>query len=264
MKNLIEEHSHRFLPYLTSRQIDQLADKDKAVVILPVASIEQHGPHLPVYTDSIIAQEVLSRALSLLPDDLPAWFLPLLPYGKSNEHAGLAGTFTMRSEVFIQTLKEIGENVARNGFKRFAILNAHGGNSEIIDFVIRDIREATGLMVFGLHVYLRIAVPQSGLNDDEMTYGIHAGDVETSMLLSCCPELVHQDLAPDGTPHQLKKLNTPPFMGPLNFAWLTRDITPTGVLGNAQTADPTRGETYLADGGAEVAEMIQKIVEFEF
>ena len=264
MKNLIEEHSQRFLPYLTSRQIDQMQDKDKAVVILPVASIEQHGPHLPVFTDSIIAQEVLTRALALLPDDVPAWFLPLLPYGKSNEHAGLAGTFTLRSEVFIQTLKEIGENVARNGFKRFAIVNAHGGNSEIVDFVIRDIREATGLLVFGLHMYLRIAVPQSGLTEDEMTYGIHAGDVETSMLLSCCPELVHMDLAPDSTPHQLKKLNTPPFMGPLNFAWLTRDITSTGVLGNARTADPARGETYLADGAAELAQMIQKIVEFEF
>lgn len=264
MENLIEKHSHRFLPYLTSRQIGQLENKDKAVVILPVASIEQHGPHLPVFTDSIIAQEVLSRSLSLLPDDLPVWFLPLLPYGKSNEHAGLAGTITLRSEVFIQTLKEIGENVARNGFRRFAILNAHGGNSEIIDFVIRDIREATDMLVFGLHVYLRIAVPQYGLNEDEKTYGIHAGDVETSILLQCCPELVHQDLAPDGTPHKLKKLNTTPFMGPLNFAWLTRDIAPTGVLGNAKTADPARGEKYLSDGALEVSEMIKKIVEFEF
>ena len=90
MKNLIEEHSHRFLPYLTSRQIDQMQDKDKAVVILPVASIEQHGPHLPVFTDSILAQEVLSRALSLLPDDIPAWFLPLLPY-RQEQRARRAG-----------------------------------------------------------------------------------------------------------------------------------------------------------------------------
>lgn len=264
MKNLIEEQKHRFLPYLTSRQIDQLDSKERAVVILPVAAIEQHGPHLPVFTDSIIAQEVLGRALSLLPDDLPAWFLPLLPYGKSNEHAGLAGTFTMRSEVFIQILKEIGENVARNGFRRFAIVNAHGGNTEIIDFVIRDIREATGMYVFGLHVFLRIAPPEAGLSEDEKTYGIHAGDIETSVLLNCCPDLVQKDLAPDGTPHHLKKLETPPFMGPLNFAWLTRDITSSGVLGNAKTADPARGETYLSDAALELSEMIKKIVEFQF
>ena len=111
-----------FLPYLTSHQIDQMQDKDKAVVILPVASIEQHCPHSPVFTYSII------------------------------------------------------------------------------DFFIRDIREATSLLVFGLHMYLRITVPQSGLNEHEITCGIHAGDVETSMLLSCCPGLVHKDLALDGTP----------------------------------------------------------------
>src|SRR5512145_2602684 len=162
----------RFLPYLTSEQVAHLPDKERCVVVLPLASIEQHGPHLPLFTDSIIAQEVLRRALRLLPEHVHVWHLPLLAYGKSNEHAGFAGTMTLTSETLIRVLKDIGQSVARSGFRRFAIVNAHGGNTEIVDFVIRDIREQTGLLVFALHLYLRVAVPRQGLSEAEQQYGI--------------------------------------------------------------------------------------------
>ncbi len=261
---IFNKTQERFLPYLTSRQVDQLPEKDKAVVILPVASIEQHGPHLPVFTDSIIVQEVLERALGNLPDDFPAWVLPIQSYGKSNEHTGFPGTFTLTSETFIKVLKEIGANVARNGFKRFVFINGHGGNTEIIDFVIRDIRQQTDLMVFALHVGLRVGVPTGGLSEAEMTYGIHAGDVETSMLLKCSPEYVKPEWAPNGLPSHLQGMKTPPFMGALNYAWLTRDIAPIGVLGNATTADPERGEKYLSNAASEVAGLLIKVKEFEF
>jgi len=266
MKSIYIDQQKRFLPYLTSKQVKELPDKEKAVIVLPVASIEQHGPHLPVYTDSLINQAVLSQAFSLLPEDFPIWFLPLLPYGKSNEHAGLAGTFTLTSETFIQVLKEIARNVARNGFKRLAIVNTHGGNAEIVDFVIRDIREETDLYVFGLQVGLRIGtnVEGLGLSDDEKVFGIHASDIETSVLLHICPELVHMDVAPDGTPLHLKELNTPPFMGPLNFAWLTRDISRTGVLGNAQTANAAKGAEFGSRAARELAGIFKQIAAFEF
>jgi len=157
-------------------------------------------------------------------------------------------------------LKEIGRNVARNGFKRLAIFSTHGGNTEVIDFVIRDIREETGLYVFNLKPVRKRSV----LSEDEKTYGIHAGDVETSMLLAACPELVYMDLAPDGTPQHLKQMDTPPFLGPLNFAWLTRDIASAGVLGNAQTADAVRGVQYLSEAAEGLAGLIMKIPSFEF
>ncbi len=83
-----------FLPHLTSRQIAQMPEKDSAVIVLPIASIEQHGPHLPVYTDSIITQEVLSRSLDLLPENFPVYYLPHMAYGKSNEHIHFPGTIT--------------------------------------------------------------------------------------------------------------------------------------------------------------------------
>jgi creatinine amidohydrolase len=253
-----------FLPLQTSKQIAELPNKEQAVIVLPIASIEQHGPHMPVYTDSIIGQEVLARSLKLLPEGFPIWVLPLLPYGKSNEHAGFPGTFTLTSETLIKVLKEIGDNVARNGFRRFVILNSHGGNTEIIDFVIRDIREKTNLLVFALHIGLRVATPNEGLSEIEKIYGIHAGDVETSMLLHCTPEFVKREFAPNGLPVHLEEMDTPPFMGALNFAWLTRDIAPLGVLGDATVATPEKGSKFLTDAAVEVAGLFQKIKDFEF
>jgi len=263
MRNAPQTES-RFLPYLTSEQVTHLPGKDRAVIVLPLASVEQHGPHLPLFTDSIIVQEVLGRALALLPEDVHVWYLPLLAYGKSNEHAGFAGTITLTAEALIRILKDIGRSVARSGFRRFAIVNAHGGNTEIVDFVIRDIREETGLLVFALHLYLRVAVPQYGLSDAEQTYGIHAGDVETSILLQCRPDLVQRDRAPASLPHHLQTRASPPFMGPLTFAWLTKDISSNGVLGDATTADAARGESYLADAAAQTAALLREISAFEF
>lgn len=253
-----------FLPYMTSRQIGSLPDKEHAVVVLPIASIEQHGPHLPIYTDSIITQEVLNRSLALLPEEFPVFCLPHLAYGKSNEHIRFPGTITLSAETLLHVLMEIGESVARSGFKRLVILNGHGGNTEIIDFAIRDIREKTGLLVFAMHIFLRVAPPTEGLSDNELTYGIHAGDVETSVLLKCKPELVHLDQAPDGIPERLVEQGTPPFMGALNFAWLMDDIAPEGVLGNPRTADPARGEKYLHDAALQVAQSLHQVKDFTF
>jgi len=253
----------RFLPHLTTDQVANLP-KEQAVAILPIASIEQHGPHLPLYTDSIIVQEVLGRALALLPDDFPVWTLPLLPYGRSNEHARFEGTVTLTSETLIRVLKEIGTSVARSGFRRLAILNGHGGNTEIIDLVIRDIREQTGLLVFALHLYLRVATPSAGLTEAERVYGIHAGDVETSILLRCRPDLVKQELSPASLPAHLQTLKYPPFMGPLTFAWLTQDITETGVLGDATAADPAKGERFLSEAATQTADLLREISSFRF
>jgi creatinine amidohydrolase/Fe(II)-dependent formamide hydrolase-like protein len=249
---------------LTTEEVSNLPQKERAVIALPVASIEQHGPHLPLYTDSLIVQEVLKRTLAHLPDDFPLWMLPLQSYGRSNEHAGFSGTVTLTSETLARVLKEIGDNVARSGFRRFVIVNGHGGNTEVIDFVIRDIRERTGLMVFALHLYLRVAVPSEGLTEVERVYGIHAGDVETSILLRCHPELVRKDRVPTSLPDHLRALKAPPFMGPLTVAWLTQDLTTSGVLGDASLATQEKGERFLNEAAEQTADLLRKIADFEF
>ncbi len=257
-------HPERFLPFRTTREVKAMTGKEKAVVVLPIASVEQHGPHLPLFTDSLIVQEVLDRSLALLPADLQIWMLPLLCYGRSTEHTAFVGTITLTSETLIKVLKDIAASVARSGFQRLAIVNGHGGNTEIIDFVIRDIRQETGLLVFALHVYLRVATPTTGLTEAEMTYGIHAGDLETSILLRCHPELVRRELAPSSLPAHLTTFKHPPFMGPLTFAWLTPDISQDGVLGDATLANPDKGERFLADAAQQVAGLLGDISEFSF
>lgn len=260
---LPSEYEH-FLPYLTTEEIESLPNKDEAVVVLPLASVEQHGPHLPVYTDSLIAKEVLKRAIAVLPEDFPVWCLPLLAYGKSTEHIAFPGTITLSAETLIHVIMEIAESVDRAQFRRFTILNSHGGNTEIVDFVIRDIRAQTGLLAFALHTFLRVAVPEKGLTREERVYGIHAGDVETSILLNAYPDLVRKELAPSSLPTHLQRLKHPPFMGPLNFGWLTHDIASNGVFGDATVADASKGKVFLDDAAKEVADLLQEIRKFEF
>lgn len=254
----------RFLPYRTAPEITELARDPHATVVAPVASIEQHGPHLPVFTDSLIAQVVLDHALARLPEDCPVWVLPLLAYGKSNEHAGLGGTFTLTSETLIRALKDLAASVATCGFRRLVVFNGHGGNTEIIDFVIRDVREATGLLAFALHPFLHYAAPTEGLSVGERTYGIHAGDVETSILLHAYPELVHWEQAPASLPTHLQAAAVPPFMGPLTVAWLTRDITSTGVIGDATQATAEKGARFLEAAAQQTADLLEKITAFKF
>src|SRR6185312_3603663 len=119
------------LARLSTRDIAAL-DGDRVLVVLPVAAVEQHGPHLPVLTDTMIAEAVLSRALELRPDDGRVWTLPAQAYGKSNEHTGFAGTIGLRAETLAATLKEIARGVHASGLQRLLFLNAHGGNPEII------------------------------------------------------------------------------------------------------------------------------------
>jgi creatinine amidohydrolase len=253
-----------FLPTLTWREIEDYAGAEGAVVIQPLAAVEQHGPHLPIFTDCLIAQEVLKRAIERLPEGFPVWTLPLLAYGKSTEHAGFPGTITLTAETLIGVLKEVARSVSRADFQRFVILNAHGGNTEIVDFVIRDIRAETGLLAFALHPFLRFAVPEEGLTEDERIYGIHAGDVETSIMLAMAPELVQRELAPASLPLQFKKLRHPPFMGQLNFGWLTEDVSSDGVLGDARTADAGKGDSYLDNAATELAGLLQEVSSFGF
>jgi creatinine amidohydrolase len=254
----------RFLPALTSPEIRDLPDKARVVIALPVASIEQHGPHLPVYTDSLIGEAVLEAALARLPDDAPVWRLPIISYGKSTEHADFAGTVSLTADTLIHTLREIGRSLAQAGFQRLAIVNAHGGNTEIVDFVIRDIRKETGMMVFALHPFLRVGQVTEGISQDEMVYGIHAGDVETSVLLAIRPEWVRHELAPRSFPAGLQAMKHQPFMGALTFAWLTQDIAPDGVLGDATVATAEKGERFLAHAADALAELLLDIANFSF
>jgi creatinine amidohydrolase len=241
----------RRLAWLTSPEIEAIPKGD-AIVVQPVASVEQHGPHLPCYTDSLVAEELTRRALAAAGEAVNAWTLPVMAYGKSNEHLGYPGTISLSAETLYSTCRDVGRSVARSGFRKLAFVNGHGGQPQLLEMVARDIREETGLQVFPLFPY-RLGIPEDAVSSpEEIEYGIHGGEVETSLVLAIAPDAVRLDRAEPGGERVRELYGGLRYLsleGALPTAWLTRDLAPNGVIGDPTRASAEAGErilTYLS------------------
>jgi creatinine amidohydrolase len=253
----------RYLPYLTSPEIAALP-KDKAAVVLSVASVEQHGPHLPVITDSLVGQTLLGKALERLDPSDQVWVVPPLCYGKSNEHRPWAGTLTLSAQTLAAVVRDVALSVANAGFRRLVLLNSHGGNPPVLDYIARDLHEETGMQLFSIMIS-RMGIQEPALDPNEAAWGMHAGDSETSWVLALAPELVHMDRIdkvgdyprmPDGIQHLAVR-------GPVGFAWLTADLSAMGVIGNPHTATAEKGHAYVAATVEKLAGVLAEIARFE-
>lgn len=237
-------------------------NKKEGVVILPIGAVEQHGAHLPLLTDTLIANGGLDRTLAQLPDDVQAWALPPMSYGKSNEHINFPGTITLSAETLSAVLHDIAASLARAGFRRLAFLNCHGGNLALLDMVARDIRVATGMMCFCLHG-LQYGKPPFEMSDEEWKLGIHGGETETSLILALTPEMVEMDKAiksyvdfPAG--------DTDLFLfGNASVTWLSEDWSESGVFGDATLGTAEKGEALLAASVENLTKLITIISRFE-
>src|SRR5438270_4674492 len=156
---------NRYLPYLTSPEIAALP-KEHAAVVLSIASVEQHGPHLPVITDSLVGQTVLGKSLERLDPEAQVWVIPPLEYCKSNEHRPYAGTLTLSAQTLAAVVRDIAASVARAGFKRLVLLNSHGGNPPVLDYIARDLHEETGMQLFSIMIS-RMGLPDMVTDPDE-------------------------------------------------------------------------------------------------
>lgn len=232
----------RFLAHLPWTQIRDLP-KDPGVVILPVGAVEQHGPHLPVLTDTLLATQVLNRTLAQLPDEVQAWALPAVNYGKSNEHLGFPGTMTLSAATLTAVLHELATSVKQAGFRRLAFFNGHGGNVAVLDAAARDIRANTGLLTFCLHPSLYCQAPFP-TTPEEQRFGIHAGEIETSLVLAVAPELVLMEKAVRHFPDFPQDVGPLFMFGTASAAWLSRDWSPTGVFGDATMRLRKRAKRY--------------------
>ncbi len=237
-------------------------DGERMLVVLPVAAVEQHGPHLPVFTDSMIVQAVLTRALHMRPDDGRVWALPLQAYGKSNEHTGFAGTFGLRAETLARTLQEIARGVRASGLRRLMFLNGHGGNPEILDYVARDLREELGILCFTAHPF-RFGLSGDIIGDAEGGYGIHAGESETSVMLAIAPELVHPERYTPELPPVRRYMRRLTLKGAASFGWLTRDLSNSGTIGDPRAASAEKGEAILNAEARLVADLIDEALELQ-
>src|SRR4030081_1985414 len=169
------------------------------IAVLPLAATEQHGPHLPVGTDVMITQAYLARVRELLPDSIPATFLPLQRVGISTEHIGYPGTLTLPTEVALKTWMALGEGVARAGIKKLVMVTSHGGNSAAMSLVAQDLRARCGLLAVTTG-WSRLSAPEGLFSAEELRHGLHGGAVETSIMLARYPQHVRKDQIADFRP----------------------------------------------------------------
>ena len=239
-------------------------DAERAVAVLPVGAIEQHGPHLPVCVDACINQGILAQALELLPEDLPVVVLPMLPVGKSDEHIAFAGTLTLSAETLIRVWTEVGESVGRAGVRKLVLFNSHGGQPQVAEIVARDLRVRMGMMVVA-YSWFATGVPPGLFPEEEIRHGIHAGAVETSMMLYLRPDLVQMDKALTSTPLTTEMARDYARLsptGPARLAWMAQDLHPSGVCGDAVNADPERGRQLVEDAARALAEVLSEVERF--
>ncbi|NEO28167.1 MAG: creatininase family protein [Kamptonema sp. SIO4C4] len=254
----------RFFPYLTWEEIEQMPDKENVVIVQPIGAIEQHGPHLPLVVDAAIATGILGKALSQLNPEIPAYSLPPLYYGKSNEHWHFPGTITLSAETLLSVLKEMADSIYRAGFRKLVFINGHGGQPQILDIVARDLHQEYGdFLVFPLFAWKVPNDAEALITPKELELGIHAGDAETSIMLSLLPEQVKSDRVLCEYPPTLPAGSLLSVEGQLPFAWVTQDLTRSGVIGDATTASKEKGDRLLASVAAGWVQVLEEIYHFQ-
>jgi creatinine amidohydrolase len=254
----------RYFPYLTWSQIEQMPNKENVVIIQPIGAIEQHGPHLPIAVDSAISLGVLGKALSQLDHKIPAYALPCLYYGKSNEHMGFPGTITLSAQTLLAVITEMALSIYRSGFRKLVLMNSHGGQPQIMQIAARDLhQEHPDFSVFPLFTWRVPHVVGEMLTSQEQKYGIHAGDAETSIMLSLLPQQVQMDKAVKEYPQGLPKDSLLDMEGKLPFAWLTKELTKSGVMGDATVATKEKGDRILESLAQGWVQVIQDVYQFQ-
>jgi creatinine amidohydrolase len=240
-------------------------DTRRWIAVLPVAAVEQHGPHLPLGVDSYIAQAYIARVLPLLPADLPATFLPLQQVGQSDEHRAFPGTLSFSAGTVIGAYTDIGESIHRCGVRKLVIVTRHGGNVAAMDLVARDLRVRLKMLVVTC-AWHRFGYPPDTFDRVEQRHGVHAGDVETSLVLAHRPETVHMEGAVAAVPITLEMAEKFKWLSafrPVGFGWMTQDLHPTGAVGDATRATAQKGEQALDHGAKAFVELLQDVDRFD-
>ncbi len=257
----------RFWADLKSPDFARL-DLARCIAVLPVAAIEQHGPHLPLHVDTTLVEGVVAAALPHLPAELPVLFLPTQAVGFSPEHTRFAGTLTLKAETILRLWTEVAESVAATGVKKLVLLNSHGGQVGLLDVVARDLRARLGMLVYSVNWFNLPLLDDHGasvaerFSAHEHRFGIHAGEIETSMMLALKPEQVDMDQAQDFHSTSQDRAQQFSLLGDgrsAKLAWQMQDYNAHGAAGNAAAATAEKGRALLGAAGRSLAQLLAEI-----
>ena len=252
----------RLLENLTGPEVGKKLGEG-SVVVWPMGAVEQHGPHLPLSVDYVIAEETARAAVEACGEELDIWLLPTLAVTKSNEHAWAPGTLWLTAETMLAVVDDVARSVAATSAKRLVFLNAHGGNSALLGVACREVRLAHGLMTFLVHPF--VPPDQGGASGEhELAMGIHGGHDETSLMLHLRPELVQMDKATRRIPEHLASNEHVKFGGSVAFGWLSNDFGPDGHIGDPTRATAEEGERLFAAVIERLVEQLREIAAFSF
>ncbi len=257
----------RFWAHLKSPDFARL-DLARCIAVLPVAAVEQHGPHLPLNVDTALVEGVIAAALPHLPANLPVLFLPTQAIGFSPEHTAFAGTLTLKADTIIALWTELAESVARTGVKKLVLLNSHGGQVGLLDVVARDLRARLGMLVYSVNWFNLPLQTEAGasVNDlfsaHEHRFGIHAGEIETSMMLALTPNQVDMTKAQNFHSTSQDRAQKFSLLGDgrsAKLAWQMQDYNPHGAVGNAAAATADKGRAVLGAAGRSLAQLLVEV-----
>jgi creatinine amidohydrolase len=240
-------------------------NEDRRVAVLPLGAHEQHGPHLPFETDTIIAEGIARRAGELLPQRLDVTFLPAEPVGYSIEHMDVAGSRTLGYADAVERWLGFAKTLNANGVRRLILLNAHGGNSPLLTIVATEARVRFGMLCIASS-WTRFGAEQGIVTPEEKAIGIHGGDIETSVMLALAPHLVDMSKARDFSSRQsdfIRDFKHLRAYGPHAFGWMMRDLNGEGVAGNAALATAEKGRQMIDRAARGLVELIEDAAAFD-
>ena len=255
--------SPRLFAELHGPQVASLLS-ERSILVQPLGAIEQHGAHLPLNTDDVVASAVASAAVAeARRQGLDVWLLPSLSYTKSNEHAWSSGTIWLSASTMLAVLDDLGRCLARTPASRLVFFNGHGGNSALLNVANRELRLAHGLMTFLAHP--SVPADQGGTSPpSELGMGVHGGEDETSIMLHLRPDLVDMSLAERHVPEHLAENRHVRFGGRVSFGWLSDDFGPSGLIGDPTVATAEHGKQLFEGAVTAFVEALHEIAAFEF
>jgi len=238
----------------------------RSIALLPVAAVEQHGPHLPLGTDAMICDAVIAAAADHLSAEVTVLRLPTQRVGVSPEHSNFPGTLSVEPETALAAWTGIGESVAEAGLSKLFVFNSHGGQPGVVDQLAVRLRKRRGMTVAKANIFA-LGAPEGAVPEDEQRFGLHGGLVETALMLAIRPDLVRPEMAHDFTSRDMDVSAGSRALGMeangIGVGWMAEDLNPAGVTGNAGAATPELGERLLDHLARRLADLLEDTARFE-